>query len=121
MLRNKAIKLLHFESIQDTVSGDRTERVCNDRNVIAEEDLVGIQTQNVLSIRNIIAKKTYKIQRNMYNNEVYLADSNEKTLYEILSTNKAKLDTEMYLVVKESNDEDKIAAYEEYINDGISS
>jgi hypothetical protein len=121
MLKNKAIILLQFESIQDETSGDRIERVCASRNIIAEEDLVGLQTQNVLSVRNIIAKKTYKINRNMYSNEVYLADSNEKQLYEVLSTNKAKLDTEMYLAVKESDDEDKIAAYEEYINDGISS
>lgn len=115
----KLIVICDMTSTVDIETGDRIRAVSNARKVIATQNLVGIQTQQLAQSQNMTFQYSLEIDRMFYNRQKYLYLEGE--LYEIKNVSPAKLNKDCKLNVVALNDASIKLAIEEWLeNDNLS-
>lgn len=109
----KLVVLCDMESVQDPETGDRTRVVVNGRKIIGSKELVGVQTQTLAQMQNMVFNYSIVVDRMFYNDQKYLYINNK--LYKIQTVTPAKLPKDCKLNVVEFYDENIKNAIEEWL------
>lgn len=112
--KKKLIVLCDMQSVQDDTNGDRTITVANARKIIGDKDLVGIQTQTLAQMQDMVFNYSITIDRMFYNEQKYLYTNGK--LYKIQSASPAKHPKDCKLNVIEFADADIKTAIERWLN-----
>lgn len=111
----KLIVLCDMESVQDPETGDRVRVVANGRKVIGEKELVGVQTQTLAQMQDMVFSYSIIIDRMFYNDQKYLYTNGK--LYKIQTVTPAKLKKDCKLNVVDFHDENIKNAIEEWLQE----
>lgn len=109
----KLIILCDMASVQDAENGDRRLSVVNGRKIIGGKELVGVQTQTLAQMQDMVFNYSIVVDRMYYNEQKYLYVSNK--LYKIQTVTPAKLIKDCKLNVVEFYDSNIIKAIEEWL------
>lgn len=110
----KLIAVVDIGSVFDPVTGDRTKAVTNGRKIVGKVDLVGVQTQQLSQIQNMLFSYAVEVDRMYYNNEKYVYF--DKEAYEISTATKAKEPQNMLLIVSKIDDDEVKEAIELWLS-----
>lgn len=113
----KLVVLCDMESVQDPETGDRTRVVANGRKIIGSKELVGVQTQTLAQMQDMVFNYSIVVDRMFYNDQKYLYINNK--LYKIQTVTPAKLPKDCKLNVVEFYDENIKNAIEEWLNNDL--
>lgn len=109
----KKISIVNIGIRKDSETGDRIKFVESGKTLVANVELVGIQTQQVAQAQNVNLSYQIEISRMQFKNEKYVYF--ETNLYEIMSISKAKLNTNMNLNVQKIVDAEISNAIESWL------
>ncbi|MDE7440235.1 MAG: hypothetical protein K2N23_06995 [Clostridia bacterium] len=109
----KRVIIADTESIQNPNNGDRKKRVTRAKIVVANVELVGINTAQVGQVQGFNLAYSITVKRVIYGKEKFLYF--DGALYEIKTMGKTKHPIDMLLNVQVSNDTSAKAAVEEWI------
>ena len=110
----KYVVICNINTETDIDTGDLTYTVANVTKCMVDEDLVGVQTQQLAQIQNMTFNYSIVVDRMFYNNQKYLWLENQ--LYEIKGLGLAKLPKDCKLNVTILHDENIENAIRGYLN-----
>ena len=111
--KKRLIVICDMGSVQSDETGDRTRKVVNGRKIIADKDLVGLNTQTLAQMQDMVFNYSITIDRMYYNEQKYLYTNNK--LYKIQNVSPAKQPKDCKLNVVEFNDETIKSAIERWL------
>lgn len=113
----KYIVICDLESTQDDETGDRVISIQNGRKIIAQKDFVGVTTQTLAQMQNMVFDYSITVDRMFYNEQKYLYMDSK--LYKIQTVAPAKLNKDCKLNVVKFHDVDIENAIEEWLENDI--
>ena len=118
MFSNKKLAIIcDIKTVTDPKTLDKKKVVENVKKVICDKDLVGVQTQQLAQLQNMVFAYSLVVDRMFYTNQKYIYLEN--ILYKIQSVGKARLPKDCTLNVIEFDDFDIKNAIEEWLDEDI--
>lgn len=113
----KRVVICDVETTPNPSTLNRTWEITNARAVICDKNLVGIQSQQLASLQNMVFNYSIEIDRMFYNEQKYLFVDDK--LFTIQSVAPAKHPKDCKLNVTELNDEEIKTAIKGWINGNL--
>lgn len=107
------VAILDINTIHDLETGEETKEVISGRKLIANVDLVGINTAQLGQAQGFNLKYSVEVPRMLYEEQKYVYFKNN--LYAVKSQSKARLPVNMLLNIEESDDSAILEAIREWL------